>query len=92
MVKRFLIIAILAMVVSNINLFIRNGYPVNHGKGSDMPIEVCPIKGVSHGSGDGSHRGHNAHQPPDSPLLKCDCSYDYSTSISYEPAMATAVT
>lgn len=87
--KRFIIIAILAVVTSNINLYIRNSYPVNHGKGSDMPVDVCPIKGVSHGS---CHHGHDSHHPPSGPLLKCGCSYDYSTSINYEPAITTAIT
>lgn len=89
--KRFLVIAVLAVVASNINLYIRNAYPVNHGRGSDMPIDVCPIKGVSHGSGS-SHHGHDAHHPSSGPLLKCDCSYDYFTSIGYEPAITTATT
>jgi len=90
MTKRFLIIAILAVVASNINLFIRDAYPINHGRGSDMPGDVCPIKGVSHGSGS-SHHGHDAHHPPDTPSLKCDCSYDYFTSFVYEPGLTNHV-
>lgn len=103
--KRLFIIAILAVVTSNINLYIRSAYPVNHGRGSDMPAEVCPIKGLSHGQG--GHHGHDAHHSPSlnpSPasgseapgkgggvILKCDCSYDYSTSSVYEPAVTKSI-
>ncbi|HBO83800.1 MAG: hypothetical protein A2073_02800 [Deltaproteobacteria bacterium GWC2_42_11] len=88
MVKRFFIIAILAVITLNVNFICHSVHMDRHGRsGHVSSTDTCPIKGACphHNNDNHEHNGH--HKADKGTFIKCSCSADYTSTIAYEIIM-----